>query len=92
VSENVLVELVHVELATDAETGAADTLVIRSTPWWLAVAEAVTGRIAEATGHRWCQLIAGRAERATIRRSRYVTVPITEATANEIARLTGETP
>ncbi len=84
-------ELVHVELATDAETGAADTVVIRSTPWWLVVAEAVTGRIDEATGHRWCQLIAGRAERAMIRRSRYVTVPITEATANEITRLTGET-
>jgi hypothetical protein len=92
VSENVLVDLVHVALATGAETGAAETLVIRSTPWWLVVAEAITGRIDKATGHRWCQLIAGRAERATIRRSRYVTVPITDATAKEIARLTGETP
>ncbi len=90
-SENVLVDLVHVELATDAETGAADTLVIRSTPWWLVMTEAVTGRIDEAAGHRWCQLIAGRAQRATIRRSRYVTVPITDTKANEIARLTGET-
>jgi hypothetical protein len=72
------------EFAHDMDTGRTTDVVLQRAPTWAVMVQRVTDRIDDATGHRWCSLIARPIDRYVVDHSHFAWVPVDSATAEKI--------